>query len=467
MNKNKNENKLLQFNTRSQVVPINAALIIFLFIFVYILITILRSAGKEPIATYKVGESNINNNITCTGIALRNEIQVTGNKSGYVCYYVRDGEKVKKGAGVCTIDETGNLLSSLSDESAGAAVFTDADYQDIRSAISLYKTTYTDENFYDVYNFKMDIDRKVLEISNEILMQKISESNATVQSGLQTVASPESGIVSYYTDGFETVTPETLTEDMFDKSLYEKNSLKSGEIINNTAPLFKIVGDENWHIVCQISFDEANVLLEESNVTFTINNSNYEVTAPFELIQKENGYFLNISLSKYMTDYISERYLNIEIILDKYEGLKIPNTALVEKDVYKIPEEYVSKGGNSSENNKVNIQTLDENNEPTITQVELNIYRIQDGFYYVDPNDFQPTDVIVQLDTNNTVSVSLLTTERLTGVYNANKGTADFTEVTILKTGDEFTIVSDDGKLREFDNIIMNSDEVKDNQIIY
>jgi hypothetical protein len=228
-----------------------------------------------------------------------------------------------------------------------------------------------------------------------------------------------------------------------------------------------LIDEEDWNIVCQIDYDQANLLLEESRVTFTINNSNYEITAPFELIQKENSYFLNISLSKYMTDYIDERYLSIEIILDKYEGLKIPNTAIVEKNVYKLPVAYIAKGGNEDEEDKVYVQRLDENGEVTVEKIDLDIYKTGDDYYLVNPDSFADTDVIVQMDTNDTISVSLLSSEKVQGVYIANKGIADFTEITVVKAGDEFTIVSDEDKLREFDNIIMDSSQVIENQIIY
>jgi putative membrane fusion protein len=365
------------------------------------------------------------------------------------------------------VDETGNITDSLSSSLVGTDIFTDEDYNDIRSTISLYKTDYSDEAFYEVYNFKSNIDSKVLELSNELLMQQVSESSDTVKAGLENVTSPESGIITYYVDGFEAVTPDSLTEDMFNKSDYQKTTLKTGEIVNSSTTLFKLIDEEDWNIVCQIDYDQANLLLEESRVTFTINNSNYEITAPFELIQKENSYFLNISLSKYMTDYIDERYLSIEIILDKYEGLKIPNTAIVEKNVYKLPVAYIAKGGNEDEEDKVYVQRLDENGEVTVEKIDRDIYKTGDDYYLVNPDSFADTDVIVQMDTNDTISVSLLSSEKVQGVYIANKGIADFTEITVVKAGDEFTIVSDEDKLREFDNIIMDSSQVIENQIIY
>ena len=61
-----------------------------------------------------------------------------------------------------------------------------------------------------------------------------------------------------------------------------------------------------------------------------------------------NSYFVVLPLKKYMVDYIDERFLNIEIILNKFEGLKVPNSALQDKEVYKIPKEYINESEKSS-----------------------------------------------------------------------------------------------------------------------
>ena len=82
----------------SRAARFNSTLIIFFIILVYVVASVIKSISKEPITTYKVSSSNINNNIKCTGIALRNENMVNTNKSGYLIYFVRDGDKIKKGA---------------------------------------------------------------------------------------------------------------------------------------------------------------------------------------------------------------------------------------------------------------------------------------------------------------------------------------------------------------------------------
>lgn len=464
MNDKKRRNgKVIKMN---QTVKINAAVIIFAVILVYVIISIFLSLRKEPITTYKVSKSNINNNISCTGIAIRSENIITTDKSGYVSYYVRDGERISRNKTVCTVDESGNTLELISESVADTVVFTDEDYKNIRDTISLYKMDYSDEEFINIYNFKNSIDNKVLELSNEILMQQATSDNS-VQASLDSITASESGIITYYVDGMENLTPSTVTKEDFDKTTYEKTTLKTGEVVTANTAVFKIIADENWNIVCMITNEQAELLPENSNLKFIINNSNYQISAPYELIQGDDCTYINISLKKYMTNYVSERYLNIEIILDQYEGLKIPNTSITEKTVYKIPVEYMAQGANQSSTSVVYVQDVLENGEVTTKAVEPDIYKSDDEFYYVDPNDFSESDVIVQLETNNTISVSLLSTDVITGVYLANKGTADFVMINITKTGDEFSIISDNDKLREFDNIILNSDGIIENQIIY
>ena len=214
-------------------------------------------------------------------------------------YFVHDGDKTKKNSAVCTVDETGNVITAIkeageSDE--GNELFTDADYAHIRSTIDTYKSSYSDVTFSNIYNFKSDIESKVMELSSEVMMQQINAGGASVSSTLQTIKATESGVITYYTDGYEKKTPETLSEDDFNQANYKKNSLKSGDILDSGSTVFKIVSDENWNIVCQITKEQAKAISEEERVRFTINNSPNEVSSTFSLIEKDSSTFLVLPL---------------------------------------------------------------------------------------------------------------------------------------------------------------------------
>ncbi|MCR4609235.1 MAG: hypothetical protein K5750_06005 [Eubacterium sp.] len=460
--KKKKKGNVIKLNKDSKM---NVAIIIFAAILLYVAISVIISMKKEPVATYKVGDSNINNNIKCTGIALRHEMSIKANRSGYITYFARTNDKVKRDSTVCMIGDTGNLISDTESNIAEGLSFSQRDYQEIRKTISLYKMNYDDIQFYSVYNFKDEVNSKVLEIANQILVDKYhTDKNSAAYNYIYC---PVSGILCYYTDGYEDKSFQNITPDDFDKANYTRSSFTTGDIVNSGSTIFKLVEDEEWNIICYLTADEAERLNGKDEIEINVNNSNFNMYVPFEIEERDGGYMMNISLRKYMSTFANERFLNVEVILEQFEGLKIPNSSIVRKKVYLLPKEYAAAGGNASNKNKVYRQAVDKDGNPTIEQVTLDIYDERDGFLLVNPDSFKSTDVLVQLDTNNLLSVSLLGSDEINGVYLANEGVARFIEVNIVKKGDEFTIVKSGDSLRKYDNIIMDSSDVEENQTIY
>ena len=429
------------------------------------IICVIIAARKEPITTYKVNKSNISNNITLEGLAIRDEEVINTTKSGYICYYIRDGEKIQKNSTVCSVDESGQIYNVISDVEEYDDLLSKDDYDAIRSLISLYKVSYNDSSFYEAYNFENNLNNKVLELNNEILMQQItSESGSTALTGIY---SPYSGLVTYYIDGFEDYNISNISQDAFDKSKYTKQTLKTGDVVSTNSPIVKIIPSEKWNIVAPVTQEQIAAISDSEYINFKINNSSYEVYMPYEIINASDGTYINIKLDKYMSNYVSERYVSIEIIKKEDTGLKIPVSAIVDKEVYKIPISYFSAGSNQSNANRINIQILDENGEITIKQIAPTIYDSDEEYCYVDPLDFSDTDVLLDINSNQTIAVSLLSTNKIQGVYSANRGTAEFKKITIIKTVDEFALIESDEDLKVYDNIVLDSSTVTENQIIY
>jgi hypothetical protein len=188
---------------------------------------------------------------------------------------------------------------------------------------------------------------------------------------------------------------------------------------------------------------------------------------PYEIIYGNDGKYLNISLDKFMLNFMSERFVSVEIILEDDTGLKVPVSAITEKEVYQIPLSYLSGGGNQSNNIKLNVQVMGEDNEITIKQITPTIYKTDEEYCYVDPLSFEDTDVILNIDTNENLAVSIIPRVNIEGVYSANRGIAEFRMVTVLKTIDDFALIKSDEAINIYDNIILDSSKVYENQIIY
>ena len=55
----------------------------------------------------------------------------------------------------------------------------------------------------------------------------------------------------------------------------------------------------------------------------------------------DGGSYGKLDFSQYMVQFASDRYVTFEIDTEKADGLKIPVTAVTEKEFYLIPLEYM------------------------------------------------------------------------------------------------------------------------------
>ena len=226
------------------------------------------------------------------------------------------------------------------------------------------------------------------------------------------------------------------------------------------------MSDENWSVICQVTKDQATNLSAQNYINFNLNSSPNEFsTSDFSVDERDGQYYLVLNLNKYMIDFIDERFLSVEIIMDKYDGLKIPNSSIVEREVYKIDEGFIQK----NDDGDYFVKTIVTDEEGTQETVEkpITYYRHEDGIYYVRSDNFNDTDMIVKADGGDSKPILSLERDTLQGVYVANEGVADFIEIQVVKSQDEFTIVSDTGYLKEFDNIVLDITAIEENQTLY
>ena len=191
----KQPNHIIQLNKEIRA---NAATIVIAAVLLYVVISVITSLSKESVTIYQVSKGDVSNDISLQGLAIRDEVIVNTQSAGYICYYITDGEKVKKNSTVCTVDETGDIYNTdnHSDDNYNS-LLTSNDYANIRSLISSYKLSYSDVTFYNAYSFETSANNKVFELINEVLMQQAGTSGYSLSS----INAPDSGLVTYYIDG--------------------------------------------------------------------------------------------------------------------------------------------------------------------------------------------------------------------------------------------------------------------------
>ena len=70
------------------------------------------------------------------------------------------------------------------------------------------------------------------------------------------VVSPQSGVVSYGFDSYESLKPEEVETASFDRSAYTKTFHKSGDLIESGTPAYKIATSENWSVVFPLTEED-------------------------------------------------------------------------------------------------------------------------------------------------------------------------------------------------------------------
>ena len=114
---------------------------------VYIVVLIVMYMQSEPIRGYEIQMGSLSVAKTYTGIALRQEEVIATPYTGYINYYIREGERVSTRDTVYSIDESGKLAGLLESQDLGESDYTDTELSEFRSEIIQFDSTYSDKEF--------------------------------------------------------------------------------------------------------------------------------------------------------------------------------------------------------------------------------------------------------------------------------------------------------------------------------
>lgn len=458
----KNKQKVKKYR---KPLNINIGMIIFSTVFIYVVVCVVMYFQSSPIVRYEVKEGSLASSNIYRGIALREETTVYSDHAGYINYYAREGEKVAKDDLVYIIDETGQLNQNLDNSNLGENALNPKELAEFRSEIVNFMHGFESTNFDSVYDFKYSLKNTVLKLSNSNMLDSVG----SITSGnVNLCTSPLSGIVSYWVDGYETLTADGITEAVFDETTYQKTQLMGTELVAVQDPVYKLSTDENWSIVIPVEADRAQELLEEGYIKVRFLKNQYESWGQVFILPGIDGKtYLQLKFNNSMVTFTSDRYLDIELILNDEVGLKIPNSSIVEKEFFLIDEDFViTSGENGSECVIRQCYLEDGTISSEIIETDVYSYDSEEKVYYLDASILNAGDILHKPDSQETYTVSKRAS--LIGVYNMNKGYADFKEIMILYQNDEYAIVKANTRygLNVYDYIVLEADSVIDDQFI-
>jgi putative membrane fusion protein len=109
-----------------------------------------------------------------------------------------------------------------------------------------------------------------------------------------------------------------------------EEKLISKEKIEINDPIIKIINNFNYYIM----IDVQNIIIENDKY-INVRLKKIDEIVQCNIVKKQvynNNTFLIIEVDKYFHEFFNERYIDIELILDKYEGIEIENSSIIEKE---------------------------------------------------------------------------------------------------------------------------------------
>ena len=437
--------------------------------FVYIIFTIYSYSNRTTVNFYEVEEGSIVRENIYEGLILRQEEIVGSEGDGYLNYYVPSGKKVAVGTAIYSIDESGSLNDYLLDHSDEIQSFDDADIAEIHDLLADYSSSAQDISFGSVYDLSSELSSLVTEYKNMSILGRLSSELRAEGYSFTDVRAQKTGMISYMVDGYEDVDLSHISEELFDRSGYERNALNNGELCAKGDPAYKLITSDDWQIVFRMSDQDIADLSEKTSLSIKLGDTGITTRADLETMIGEDGNSYGVlSLSGYLTYFSDSRFLSFEIMQNNVSGLKIPERSITTKDFYIVPSSlmFTDELGTEGFYKEVITET------GTATEfVTTDIYDNDGEYCYIECTDssaLKPGDVVS--DPKDSSDRFQIAEQRpLEGVYNINKGYTVFKRIERLETSNGYCIVAKNTSygLSVYDHIVLDASVVGDGQILY
>jgi len=455
-------NKLTHIQAYRDKKHLNIGIAIFGIIFIYLIVTVLLYLTGIHVSAYEVREGSILRDNAYTGFVLRNEQVVQAEEDGYINYFAMEGRKVGVKTRVYALsDRELDFADTISDE---AKKLSSEEQAAMLVRIQSFSENFRDEHFSDVYSLKDTITTVLESRSNQNRQAQLDAMAGQENSAVRIHPAVSDGIITYSTDGYETMALTDITEDTFSKDSYEKKSIKNNAKIQAGDPVYKLIKDNSWKVVILLTDEAAKELRETEIIRIRFSKDQETARAEFSIYDTGTIHLGVLTLDSSMIRYVDERYLDLELILEDESGLKIPKSAVTDKKFYLISEEYLTQGGNSKETG-VLVETKD--GSPKFRSVNVYDRNEDTGMAYLGTDAFDENTVLVKPNSSDTCVLNR--TESIKGVYNINKGYAVFRQINILCESDDYYIVESgsDYGLSNYDHIALNGSDVNENDVVF
>lgn len=502
--RNHRRHRVKRHRTKRQSSSIYVGIVGFILVSVYLLGYLYRFMSKETIAIETVQAGNIEQSVIYNGIIIRDEHTVNSNAEGTVTYYYSEGDKVQKNATICSIKDltqTQNIQEQidLKDEKISAVQnsrseisFIQDDINRTNKKIKTIADSYTvgtlEERLNNLYTFKNRIDDEI-NFRNRLLLsdnqgsaramiEERNKFNEQLDAATNNLTAPVSGIFSFSFDEFEPTysieNMESLTEEQIDMNIKQSERIDTANV-KIDQPVFKIIDSFQWYIAAYIENDLCDEWAIGDLKKLNINDlDKTSIDVKIKNIVAKPGIDKSLVIfytDKNINEYLDKRSIEFKIETKVYEGLKVPNTALVEKTFLKIPNDCIMQIDYQDKVQDCVIKLQDTSQIPT--PIEISSKDETESSVYIQQNLASESGIKIgdRLMKNNseiyTINNDVISKS---GVYVVNNGIANLKLVEIVATTSEYSIVEPIGNyktLQAHDKIVSDSKNIEEGKLVY
>lgn len=438
---------------------------------IYILVLFIQSFTKEHVSIYEVNQKQIADNENLRGIVLRKESLVMARQDGFVNYYVGEGAKLSASTTVYSVSQEEQAADAAASLDTTSVKLSEEDTRNIRSTIANFRGDFDLSDYQQLLSFRYNVENTLLELSDINLADNLNKmKKESGKNGDFNLAKAEkTGIISFATDGMEGMTIDTLKASHFKEMTDQWKQLRSNKEIKKGTPVYRVVTDETWSLVVSLNREQYQKLLKKDMVLVKVKKDNMQLMPTVRTYTSDGGYYANLIFDQYMIHYLNNRYLDVEIQFNNADGLKIPISSIVKKKCYVIPQEYITKGTGNSRKEGIATISFKKDGSEQIDFVPAEVYyRDEKGNAYISANVADAGTSILKGGTADS-RMQLTDIKELEGVYNCNQGYCRFRYVHKLYENQEYAIIENGNSysLSNFDHIVLNPDQIKEDEVIY
>lgn len=441
---------------------INIGVIIFGVIFIYLFVTVLMYLTSGHVTPYEVREGSILRDYSYTGFVMRDETVIQTEKEGYINYFALEGSKV--GAKTCVYTLSDNTLDLDTDSDDESLTLTAEEQQSILLKTQSYTEGFKEQQFSDVYTLKDNISNILSGKSSQDRQTQLDAMSLEGKDGIQICYAASDGVIIYSIDGYEDITEDTVTEAMISKDDYAVITIKNNTKVSAGTAVYKLIQENDWKIAILLSDENAKEMADMDSVKVRFTKDNETAWADLEIKDRQGEHIAILSFDDSVVRYDDDRYIDIELIMEEEEGLKIPKSSVTEREFYLVPSDYMTLGGNS---NSYGLLVDTGKDNPEFQSVSIYYEDSENDMVYVDSSSLSKGTTIYKEDSATTYTLS----ERspLQGVYCINKGYAEFRAVNILCESDAYYIIESDDTygLSNYDHIALDGASVQEDDVVF